>query len=182
MRAGCPTQGDVVCGSTCINPQSTCCKTDDTVGTRCLPTQQCSRDGGTCGKTEACCHCLTTSISLALSLQPCCAHPPHAAGAPSCGIQQVVAFKVRQQNTCQQMNPLTKAPCFQPSTAATLAALTTPQPTASMVWDATDVSDSAYSDLAVKVSGTYSTQLEPMHAQYQRRLTCASGSFLAMPV
>lgn len=75
----------------------------------------------------------------------------HAESPTSCG-KTLVSFKLGQQNDCSYYSPTTKAPCYQPPFDGALSSLQAPQATASMVWDAVDVSDSAYADLAVQVS------------------------------
>ena len=48
--AGCPTAGQVACGSQCIDGATKCCKTTPAVGLVCTTNEECSADGGTCGK------------------------------------------------------------------------------------------------------------------------------------
>ena len=47
-HAGFPTASHIQCGSKCINPKTTCCLANTSVGLKCTAPSICSGDGGTC--------------------------------------------------------------------------------------------------------------------------------------
>ncbi len=53
-------------------------------------------------------------------------------------------------NTCNDYDATTKSPCYQPA-FANVADLLNEKATAGFVWDAIDVSDPQFDDLALKV-------------------------------
>lgn len=99
----------------------------------------------------------------------------HAESPTSCG-KSLVSFKLRQQNYCSYYSPTTKAPCYQPPFDGALSSLQAPQATASMVWDAVDVSDSTYDDLAVQVSDWLQAPRVAVHTTWADYTLCLLAS------
>lgn len=83
----------------------------------------------------------------------------------SCGIDPVAFYLY---NTCQYFSPSTRAPCFEPPFTAVANAVA-PQATASMVWQAHDLTDPSFSHLAVKASLASSPGQSPPPPAHARR-------------